>query len=129
MYIPSAQQIITAGLVMTGCMTVEKGSEVSSGKVLDFAVEKCLDSDGNIRCTKPFLVQESTCYQIEWDTDGAISHTTAEVKDAKSGEVVYYRDTNGEWNAEKNELVYLDFKPKVWKTGNDTVDYKVTTCK
>jgi hypothetical protein len=26
-------------------------------------------------------------------------------------------------------LVYLDFKPKVWRTGNDTVDYKVTTCK
>jgi hypothetical protein len=26
------------------------------------------------------------------------------------------------------QLVYLDFKPKVWKTGNDTVDYKVTTC-
>lgn len=27
------------------------------------------------------------------------------------------------------QLVYLDFKPKVWKTGNDTVEYKVTTCK
>lgn len=26
------------------------------------------------------------------------------------------------------KLVYLDFKPKVWKTGNDTVEYKVTTC-
>jgi hypothetical protein len=25
-------------------------------------------------------------------------------------------------------LVYLDFKPKVWKTGNDTVEYKVTKC-
>lgn len=26
------------------------------------------------------------------------------------------------------QLVYLDFKPKVWKTGNDTVEYKVATC-
>ena len=29
---------------------------------------------------------------------------------------------------EKGELVYMDFKPKVWRTGNDTVEYKVTTC-
>merc|ERR1711939_386706 len=109
MYIPSAQQILTTGLAMTGCMTLKKGDTVSSGKVLDFAVEKCLDSDGNQRCT--------------------ISHTTVEVKDAASGEMVYYRDTNGDWTPEKGELVYLDFKPKVWKTGNDTVEYKVTTCK
>ena len=114
---------------MTGCMTLKKGDTVSSGKVLDFAVEKCLDSDGNQRCTKPFLVSKSTCYNIEWSTEGTISHTTVEVKDAASGEMVYYRDTNGDWTPEKGELVYLDFKPKVWKTGNDTVEYKVTTCK
>merc|ERR1712098_1005017 len=60
MYIPSAQQILTTGLAMTGCMTLKKGDTVSSGKVLDFAVEKCLDSDGNQRCTKPFLVSKST---------------------------------------------------------------------
>lgn len=129
MYIPSAQQILTTGLAMTGCMTLKKGDTVSSGKVLDFAVEKCLDSDGNQRCTKPFLVSKSTCYNIEWSTEGTISHTTVEVKDAASGEMVYYRDTNGDWTPEKGELVYLDFKPKVWKTGNDTVEYKVTTCK
>jgi hypothetical protein len=26
------------------------------------------------------------------------------------------------------QLVYLDFKPKIYKTGNDTVEYKVKTC-
>jgi len=51
-----------------------------------------------------------------------------EVRDAGSAEIVYYRDTDGEWTAEKNELVYLDFKPKVWKQGNDTVEYKVKKC-
>lgn len=95
---------------------------------MDYAVEKCLDNDGNQRCSKPFLVTKSTCYNIEWSTDGTLSHTTVEVRDAGSNEMVYYRDTNGQWTPEKGELVYLDFKPKVWKTGNDTVDYKVTTC-
>ena len=57
-----------------------------------------------------------------------VSHTTVEVRDAGSDELVYYRDTNGEWEAEKNELVYLDFKPKVWRTGNDTVEFEVRTC-
>lgn len=95
---------------------------------MDYAVEKCLDSEGNVRCTKPFLVSEGSCYNLEWTTDGTLSHTTVEVRDAGSAEIVYYRDTNGEWKPEKNELVYLDFKPKVWKTGNDTVTYKVTKC-
>lgn len=104
-------------------------SDVASGEILDFAVEKCIDSDGKQRCSKPFLVTKSTCYNIEWSTNGALSHTTVEVRDAGSDEIVYYRDTNGEWTPEKGELVYLDFKPKVWKTGNDTVEYKVTTCK
>ncbi|TID16078.1 Arginine biosynthesis bifunctional protein [Venturia nashicola] len=115
-----------AGLALSG--TLKKPSEVSSGSVLDYAVEKCLDDDGNVRCSKPFLVAKSTCYNIEWSTEGTVSHTTLEVRDAASGEMVYYRDTNGEWTPEKGELVYLDFKPKVWKTGNDTVEYKVTTC-
>lgn len=95
---------------------------------MDYAVEKCLDSEGNVRCTKPFLVKSDSCYKIDWSTDGALSHTTLEVRDAGSGELVYYRDTNGEWKPEKGELVYLDFKPKVWKTGNDTVDYEVKNC-
>jgi hypothetical protein len=129
MYIPTPQSILTAGLAMTGCMKPSmKPSEVASGSILDFAVEKCVDADGNQRCSKPFLVSESTCYSIEWSTEGTLSHTTVEVRDAGSGEMVYYRDTNGEWTPEKGELVYLDFKPKVWRTGNDTVDYKVTTC-
>ncbi|KAI1263598.1 hypothetical protein F5Y18DRAFT_122478 [Xylariaceae sp. FL1019] len=126
MYLPSTQSVLTAGLVLTG--TLRKPSEVASGKVMDYAVEKCLDDDGNTRCTKPFLVTKSTCYNIEWSTEGKLTHTTAEVRDAGSGEMVYYRDTNGEWNAEKGELVYLDFKPKVPATGNQTVEYKVTTC-
>lgn len=97
--------------------------------MLDYAVETCIDSDGNTRCTKPFLVSADKCYKIDWKTDGTVSHTTVEVRDAGSSELVYYRDTNGEWTPEKGELVYLDFKPKVWKTGNDTVEYEVTTCK
>lgn len=104
------------------------GDTVSKGKVMDYAIEKCLDKEGNVRCTKPFLVDEGGCYKLSWTTDGTISHTTVEVRDAGSGEMVYYRDTNGEWTPEKSELVYLDFKPKVWKTGNDTVEYKVTSC-
>lgn len=71
---------------------------------------------------------KSTCYKLEWSTEGAITHTTAEVRDSGSGELVYYRDTDGEWKPEKGELVYMDFKPKVPGTGNDTVSYRVTTC-
>ncbi|KAF8857129.1 hypothetical protein BDZ45DRAFT_705336 [Acephala macrosclerotiorum] len=126
MYIPSGQSLLTAGLALTGALT--KPSEVASGSIMDYALETCLDKDGNQRCTKPFLVTKSTCYKIEWSTEGTISHTTVEVRDAGSSELVYYRDTNGEWTPEKGELVYMDFKPKVWKTGNDTVEYKVTTC-
>jgi hypothetical protein len=87
----------------------------------------------------------STCYTIKWSTDGAISHTTAEVRDAGSNEIVYYRDTDGDWTAEKGEashllwscwevyadavqLVYVDFKPKVPGQGNHTVDYDIRTC-
>jgi hypothetical protein len=157
MYIPTPQSILTAGLAMTGriqnpstliskgkpppsfpipipihlpLLTLRTGpTSIASGRILDFAVEKCLDSDGNQRCTKPFLVEKAKCYKIEWSTEGTLSHTTVEVKDAGSGEIVFYRDTNGEWTPEKGELVYLDFKPKVWRTGNDTVDYEVSTCK
>ncbi|KZP20707.1 hypothetical protein FIBSPDRAFT_919845 [Athelia psychrophila] len=124
MFIP--QEILTAVLVMTGMLT--KPSKVASGKLLDFAVEKCLDDDGNIRCSKPFLVTRATCYNLAWTTEGTVSHTTAEVRDAASDELVYYRNTDGEWTPEKNELVYLDFMPRVWMTGNDTVEYTVKTC-
>ncbi|CAJ2507190.1 Uu.00g083760.m01.CDS01 [Anthostomella pinea] len=126
MYIPSAQSVLTAGLAFTGTLT--KPSTVAEGSVMDYAVETCRDNDGNTRCTKPFLVTRSTCYNIEWSTEGVVTHTTAEVRDAGSDELVFYRDTNGEWTAEKGELVYLDFKPKVPATGNQTVDYKVKTC-
>lgn len=71
---------------------------------MDYAVEKCIDSDGNQRCSKPFLVSKDTCYTIEWSTDGALSHTTVEVRDAGSNEIVFYRDTNGEWTPEKGEV-------------------------
>jgi hypothetical protein len=85
-------------------LTGTAAKTVSSGTVLDFAVEKCVDSDGNQRCSKPFLVSKSTCYNIEWSTEGALSHTTVEVRDAGSDEIVYYRDTNGEWTPEKGEV-------------------------
>ncbi|KAI0453574.1 hypothetical protein F5B21DRAFT_515328 [Xylaria acuta] len=127
MYIPSAQHVLTAGLALTGT-TLRKPTEVASGKILDYAVEKCIDSEGKIRCTTPFVVTKATCYKIKWTTEGALTHTTAEVRDAGSGELVYYRDTDGEWTPDKGELVYLDFMPKVPRTGNDTVEYKVTTC-
>jgi len=81
--------------------------------VLDYYVPKCLDDEGHSRCTKPFLVSSSKCYNFEWSTEGLVSHTTVEVRDAGSDEIVFYRDTNGEWEPSKGELVYLDFKPKV----------------
>lgn len=119
MYLPDTQSIIAAGLALTGTITKRllpsrhclsillmrfPAETVSSGKILDYAVEKCIDSDGNQRCSKPFLVARDTCYQVEWSTEGALSHTTVEVRDARSDEIVYYRDTNGEWTAEKNEV-------------------------
>ncbi|KAK1925254.1 CND01770-like protein [Papiliotrema laurentii] len=128
MYIPNLQGLLTAGLALTGSMMKSKGS-VAKGSILDYAVEKCIDDDGNQRCSKPFLVQKSKCYTIEWSTDGALSHTTAEVRDAGSNEIVYYRDTNGDWTPDKGELVYLDFKPKIAGQHNKTVDYEVKTCK
>ena len=71
---------------------------------MDYAVESCLDTDGNVRCSKPFLVVASTCYQLQWSTEGTISHTTVEVRDAGSNEIVYYRDTDGEWTPDKGEV-------------------------
>ncbi|KAK7209886.1 hypothetical protein V2G26_017064 [Clonostachys chloroleuca] len=126
MYIPTAQSVLTAGLALTGTLT--SPSTVSEGKVLDFAVEKCIDADGNRRCSDPFLVTKSTCYHFKWSTEGAFTHTTAEVRDAGSNEIVHYSDTDGDWNPKKGELVYIDFKPKIPGTGNSTVEYKVTTC-
>ncbi|KAK8070174.1 hypothetical protein PG994_006790 [Apiospora phragmitis] len=126
MYIPTAQSVLTAGLAMTGMLT--EPSSVAKGEVMDYAVEKCIDKDGNVRCSKPFTVSKSTCYKIEWSTEGTLTHTTAEIRDAGSGELVYYRDTNGDWTPEKGELVYMDFKPKVVATGNQTVSYEVKTC-
>ena len=80
------------------------GDSVAKGKIMDYAVESCIDSDGNKRCSTPFLVQSDVCYNIEWKTDGTLSHTTVEVRDAGSNEMVYYRDTNGEWTPEKGEV-------------------------
>ncbi|CAK9787213.1 hypothetical protein CC85DRAFT_245133 [Cutaneotrichosporon oleaginosum] len=126
MYIPF-QNILAGSLALTQSLL---GSDrIVHGSVMDYAVEKCVDKDHNVRCTKPFVVKKSTCYEIKWSTDGAISHTTAEVRDAGSNEIVYYRDTNGKWTPDKGELVYLDFKPKVPTQGNKTVDYEVRTCK
>lgn len=79
-------------------------SKIAHGSITDYAVEKCLDKDGTQRCTKPFLVAKSTCYTIKWSTDGALSHTTAEFRDAGSNEIVYYRDTDGDWTPEKGEV-------------------------
>ncbi|KAI9636244.1 CND01770-like protein [Dioszegia hungarica] len=127
MYIPNFQNLVAAGLALTG-MGALKPNKIAHGSVTDYAVEKCLDLDGTKRCTTPFKVSKSTCYTIKWSTDGAISHTTAEVRDAGSNEIVYYRDTDGDWTAEKGELVYVDFKPKVPGQGNHTVDYDIRTC-
>jgi hypothetical protein len=89
-------------------LTTIPAKTVSSGSVLDYAVEKCLDADQNVRCTKPFLVAKDECYKLEWKTDGVLSHTTVEVRDAGSGEMVFYRDTNGEWTPEKGEVSLSD---------------------
>lgn len=125
MYLPYIAELAAGALALAGL----KPSEIAKGSVMDYAVEKCIDHDGNVRCTKPFIVKKATCYNIKWSTDGKLSHTTAEFRDAGSHEIVYYRDTNGEWTPDKGELVYLDFMPKIPKQGNKTVDYVVETCK
>ncbi|KAI0883145.1 uncharacterized protein GGS22DRAFT_36506 [Annulohypoxylon maeteangense] len=126
MYIPSAQSVLAAGLALTGIL---KGPRtIASGTILDYAPETCKDASGAARCTPPFIVTKLTCYRLEWKTEGALTHTTAEVRDAGSGELVFYRDTDGKWTPELGELVYLDFKPKVPATGNQTVRYLVRTC-
>lgn len=121
MFVP--QEILIAALAMTGMLTkrsslllprihpafpnnISTASKVASGKILDFAVEKCLDADGNVRCSKPFLVTKSTCYNLAWTTEGSVSHTTVEVRDAGSDELVYYRDTDGQWTPEKGEVSF-----------------------
>ncbi|KAI1455229.1 hypothetical protein F4805DRAFT_286227 [Annulohypoxylon moriforme] len=126
MYVPTAQSVLAAGLALTGSLRGPR--TIASGTVLDYAVETCKDASGHARCTPPFIVAKSTCYRLEWKTEGALTHTTAEVRDAGSGELVFYRDTDGKWTPELGELVYLDFKPKVPATGNQTVSYLVTTC-
>ena len=78
MYIP-LQNVLVAGLAATGLTTI-KSKSVSKGEVLDFAVEKCVDADGNQRCTTPFAVTADSCYNIEWSTEGKLSHTTVEVR-------------------------------------------------
>jgi len=117
------QTVFSSGLAL-----LSKDKVLSSGKILDYSVEKCIDADGNKRCSNPFLVSKSTTYNIEWKTDGTFTHTTAEIRDVKSSEIVFYRDTDGEWTAEKNELVYIDFKPKpnTGATANSTVEYTVS---
>jgi hypothetical protein len=93
---------------------------ITSGSVLDYTPEKCLDDDGNARCSKPFLVSKSKCVTISWSTEGVVSyrpirsegnqlmvqvsHTTAEVRDAGSNEIVTYKDINGDWTPEKGEV-------------------------
>lgn len=73
--------LVTAGLGLASQFT---SNSVAKGSILDFAVEECIDSDGKQRCSKPFLVKKNTKYNIEWSTDGILSHTTAEVRDAGS---------------------------------------------
>ncbi|KAI1827775.1 hypothetical protein F4861DRAFT_491114 [Xylaria intraflava] len=126
MHIPSVQSVIAAGLALTG--SLRNTSEIVSGKIMDYALETCKDDQGNKRCTPPFRVKASNCYNIQWNTAGALTHTTAEVRDVASNELVYYRDTDGSWNPDKSELVRIDFRPKIPGTGNDTVEFKVTTC-
>ncbi|KAI1444880.1 hypothetical protein F5Y02DRAFT_418675 [Annulohypoxylon stygium] len=126
MYIPTTQSVFTAALALTE--TLKGARTIASGTILDYAVETCKDASGRARCTPPFIVTKSTCYRLEWKTEGALTHTTAEVRDAGSGELVFYRDTDGKWTPDMGELVYLDFKPKIPATGNQTVSYTVKTC-
>jgi len=98
--------------------------------VLDYAPGKCIDDNKDVRCTKPFLVTKSTCYEIKWSTDGALSHTTAEVRDAGSNEIVYYRDTDGQWTPEKGEVSQSiwtvraspGFQGPGWSGGRERID-------
>ena len=118
---------------------------------------RCIDADGNSHCTKPFVIKENQCYSqchlilpllpspspltphvppparptgFEWKTKGnVVSHTTLELREVKDNKnIYYYRDTNGDWTADKGGLFYMDFAPKT--IGKDNlVEYTVRTCK
>lgn len=111
MYINFQQAILGASALTGSLYKKQPGSEITSGTILDYCVQKCIDEDGNQRCTAPVLLKKSTKYhvcpiqldervlsytndheQIEWSTEGALSHTTMEVRDAKSNEIVYYKE-------------------------------------
>lgn len=71
-------------------------------------------------------MQADKCYNIEWSTEGTISHTTVEVKDAGSGEMVYYRDTNGEWTPEKGEVsTFLDWASEGLLRGGELMELRL----
>ncbi|CAD6573729.1 MAG: hypothetical protein CYPHOPRED_005208 [Cyphobasidiales sp. Tagirdzhanova-0007] len=121
------QQVFTTGLIAS--IFTKKGGEISSGSILDYCPKTCVDENLNQHCTAPILLKKSTCYTFEWKTEGALAHTTMEVRDVKSNEIVTYRDTDGDYTAEKAELVYVDFMPKTPNLCNSTVEYTISTCK
>jgi len=59
---------------------------------------------------------------MEWSTEGVVSHTTAEVRDAGSDEIVFYRDTDGEWTPEKGEVSYFALKQPMIAHSSGWVD-------
>jgi hypothetical protein len=49
-----------------------------------------------------------------------------EVKDAGSGEMVYYRDTNGEWTPEKGEVsTFLDWASEGLLRGGELMELRL----
>jgi len=96
MYVPEVQKMATAGLAfaslrsstnifssqtrhLTDMFLGAAGGIVIKGSVLDYVVEKCIDGDGEVRCSKPFPVKMDSCHRLEWSKDDAISHTTVAI--------------------------------------------------
>lgn len=88
MYIPF-QQVFTGSLIASAFVK-KPGSEISSGELLDYCTQSCVDEDLRVRggrearaicdchgpitdavlglpqqhCTKPILLKKSTCYHV-----------------------------------------------------------------
>ncbi|KAL7008993.1 hypothetical protein EMMF5_001190 [Cystobasidiomycetes sp. EMM_F5] len=125
------QQVLAGGLAFTG-LYKSKDDVISSGTITDYCVQKCLDAEGTVRGgNSGATLHRADPLQEEHLLHGKPRNIrgTLEVRDAKSNEIVYYRDTNGDYTAEKTELVLIDFMPKTPRLCNSTVDYTISTCK
>ena len=74
------------------------------GKLLDFAVENCIDGDGNQRCSAPLPRHQFDLLRDRVEDRGHPDAHHPEVRDVNCDEVVFYRDTNGQWTPPKTDV-------------------------